>query len=112
MSKILAVLLMFGVLSGCAWMCANGPQVTTTLSATVDSLKAIVGQLEPMAQYDAEINLAYVAAKASLVGAQALLAQSCPDPTAVAAVVEATDKVVVPSATMSFNKAKKLKLVK
>ena len=115
--KLFIVLVVVSMLSpgimACGWMCKNGPMVTTNLNTTVDVLKALVDQLglALLSGYDAEIELAYIAAKGSLAGAQALLTQSCPDTKSVDAVLAAADKVAI-QGNVAFARAKKLKLVK
>jgi len=105
----LMVVLMFSF-SGCAFMCANGPQVVEKLNTTVDTLKILTDQLQLslLSQYDAEVELAYIAAKGSLAAAKTLLEQTCPDPTSVDAVVTAAYKVAIPQALAGAARAKKL----
>jgi hypothetical protein len=93
-------------ISGCATFCKNAPTVATNLQNTVDTLKATVAQLQAqlLAGYDAEIEMAYLAAKVALSTAQSLLAQWCPDPTKVADVVKDTDVNVVPKARKALMK--------
>ena len=110
----LVLLVAPAMITGCATICSNGPGVATNLQATVNTLEAQVKQLEGVLinGYDAEIALAVTAAKAALVGAQALLKQWCPDPTAVDAVVKNASEVVTPSTNAAVKRAYKIGLVK
>lgn len=114
---ILSALLFLGI-AGCAnfkaAVCDNGPEVAINLQSTVNTLKATADELNAILQkgYDAEIALAYAIAKTSLTAAQALLAQNCPDPTDVQAVVATNKDDVQPKAAAAKVRAKKLGLIK
>jgi hypothetical protein len=122
MKKLFVALMVMVMLStgtvGCAtlqgWFCPNGPDVVANLQTTVDSAKLLVDQLGAvlLSGYDAEIEIAYLAAKGTLAAAQALLTQACPDPAAVNSVVAMAQKVTIPQANFAMAKAKKLKLIK
>jgi len=115
---LLVIVFALSVAPGCstlrAWMCPNGPEVAKNLSTTVDQLKTLVDKLKAslLAGYDAEIELAYLAAKGSLAAAQALMAQACPEPAKVAAVVDAAEKVAIPQARSAVKKAVHLGFIK
>ena len=114
---VLSGLLLLG-LTGCAnfksAVCGNGPEVAINLQSTVDSLKVTADQLNAILQkgYDAEIAMAYAIAKTSLTAGQALLAQNCPDPADVQAVVTTNKDDVQPKAKAAKARAKKLGLIK
>jgi len=115
MKKLMALFVIVSMLvSGCAYFCANGPEVVTKLNTTVDVLKALTTQLQLalLSGYDAEIELAYLAAKGSLAAAKTLLEQTCPDPAVVNDVVNAAEKVSIPQGNAAYVRAQKLKLVK
>ena len=117
MKKFIAGILMVSMLvafGGCAWLCSNAPSIATKLSSTVEVLKGLTDQLGSalLSGYDAEIELAYIAAKASLAAAQTLLDQTCPDTKAVTAVVDGADKVSIPQSNAAVMKAKKMKMIK
>jgi hypothetical protein len=113
----LCVMLAFtpAILGGCAGtFCSNAPTVASSLQTTVDILKAQVAQLQGVLLngYDAEIEMAYLAAKVALTGAQALLKQVCPDPVQVSDVVKNADVVIAPQVRSAYKRAAKLNLVK
>lgn len=99
---------------GCTPVCKNGPNIAASLSNTIATLKATADELNTILQkgYDAEIALAYAVAQTSLTAAQALLAQNCPDPTAVNAVATTTEQEVQPKAAAAKVRAKKLGIIK
>jgi hypothetical protein len=102
-------------LSGCAGtFCSNAPSVASSLQSTVDVLKAQVAQLQGVLLngYDAEIEMAYLAAKVALSGAQALLKQWCPDVAEVASAVKNSDTNITPKVNSAYKRAVKLGFAK
>jgi hypothetical protein len=95
-------------------ICGNGPDVAISLQNTVNTLKVTADELNAILQkgYDAQIALAYSIAKTALTAAQALLAQSCPDPKDVEAVATTTTEEVQPKASAAKMRAVKLGLIK
>lgn len=116
LALVLGLLLVFApaMISGCATFCGNAPSVATNLQTTVDVLKAQVAQLQGVLVngYDAEIEAAYLAAKVALAGAQALLAQWCPNPATVADTVKNTETNITPKVQNAYKRAIKIGLVK
>ena len=101
--------------SGCAGtFCSNAPSVTSNLQTAVDTLKSQVVQLQGtlLNGYDVEIEMAYLAAKVALSGAQILLKQWCPDPIQVADVVKNAELNITPKVLMAHKRAIKLGFVK